>query len=126
MTIRSLASLIALVLSSACVQRTDLPIANDLLDLDRPMDQVVCHMKVLSARNSLSFHYGTYGATGSLANFRLIGDGFEVTIITPKERRYDLSAYDLAKGPETRARALKAYQSIKSGMLAPLPPACGR
>ena len=114
----------ALLSVCSCVQRTDLPVAHDLVELDRPLGEVVCHLRALSANSNLSFHYGTYGSKNSLASFRLIGEGYEVTIVTPKEHTYDVSAYDLKEGPDTRARALNAYNAIKSGMLAPLPRAC--
>ena len=119
------ATAMAVLSLCSCVQRTDKAIANDLIVLERPTDQVVCHLRVLSANNDLNFRYGTYGSQGSLASFRLIGDGYEVTIITPTERKYDMSLYDLEKSPDTRARALGAYNAVKSGLSAPLPAVCG-
>src|SRR5687768_15161058 len=78
MTMSRLAASMVLVISSSCVQRTDRPIANDLIDVGTPIEQVICQVRLLSASNDLRFHYGTYGSQGSLANFRLIGDGYEV------------------------------------------------
>lgn len=115
------------LLISACSVRTHTPVANEIIVLEMPTDELVCHVKFLSAQVGLSFHYGTFeDSFGTATTFRLIGDGYEVTIINPERSTYDLSAYDLAKRPGTAGQALNAFEQIKGGLMAPLSEECRR
>lgn len=125
LTDKLLGLLMGLLLLSACSARTHTAVANEVIELDMQTDDLVCHLKDISARNGLSFHYGTFADSfGTAATFRLIGDGYEVAIINPEMSKYDLSAYDLAKRPETANRALDAFEAVKTGMRAPLSATC--
>ena len=63
-------------------------------------DQLVCHVRNIAASQRLSFHYGTSDQPyGTLATFRLIGDGFELLLFNPeKPKTFVLDVYDMSKG----------------------------
>ena len=108
----------AALIVSACEATTYTALKNEVLELRVGGDQLVCHVRNISAVQGLSFHYGTYDEGSDLrTTFRLIGDDYEITIINPKAFSYDLSVYDMSADGAARAHAMKAYEAFRGALV---------
>jgi hypothetical protein len=118
---RSLA--FGLLLLASCSARTQLPIAEQGVELDVPMEQLVCHVRSIAEAQKLSFHYGTFEP--SKATFRLIGDGFELVAYNPEgPHAYVLQAYDMSSDGTGRGPAQHAFAAFRTALLEPVSSAC--
>ena len=117
-----------LLLASCYSARSQLPVVAEDVELRVPTEQLVCHVRSIAADQKLSFHYGTSEQTyGTMATFRLIGEGFEVVAYNPERAHtYVLQAYDMSSKGDESVRAQRAFAAFRTAFLAPVGPACAR
>ncbi len=106
-----------LLMLFACTAKTQLPVQDEEFALNLSTEQLVCQVRSIAAEQQLSFHYGTFKASGSRATFRLIGNQFEIVLYNP-EHRYVLQAYDMSANGRVRERTLLAFARFKRALLA--------
>ena len=112
---------------AACEPTTNLPLRGEVINLPLSVEQLVCHVRQVSASQGLSFHYGTSDQSfGKMATFRLIGDGYEITLVNAeKPFEYDLRVYD-ASSETADNRPVLAYSRFKRALLEPPSGECAR
>lgn len=110
----------------SCKATTQLPVTTDEITVRVGVDELVCHVRGLSAEQNLSFHYGTFtGNGGGQATFRLIGDLFEITMVRWNSRPvYELHAYDTSKDARARQQAARGLEHFKAALLERLGQEC--
>jgi len=115
-----------LLLLSACQTRTYLPVEMEKVEVRLSTEQLVCHVRSIADAQKLSFHYGTSEQSyGSLATFRLIGDGIELTLVNPERAHtFDLRAYDKTSGGTRAVPARRAFAAFRTALRGPISPAC--
>ena len=103
----------AALLLAACKVTTQLPVSRELLELQLKPDELVCHVRTISEGQNLDFHYGTSQQSfGTMATFRLIGDGIEITLVNDqRQSEYDLRAYDEGASQSQTEKAFAAFKA---------------
>ena len=113
---------------SACEITTNLPVKREILNLSLNTEELVCHVRQVSAAQGLRFHYGTSEQPfGRMATFRLIGDDYEITLVNAeKPFAYDLHVYDVSPDKTAHRRAQDAYSTFREALLGRPSSKCSR
>lgn len=105
-------------LTNACSSSQTTPALRETISLCGGTDSVTNEIREISKKSSLSFHYGTHNTEwGKQATFRLIGNGFEISIFNAfSESDYEIRALEVNSNEVDRAKMIEVYTNIKSSL----------
>lgn len=117
-----------LFLLASCEAQTQLPLVEKQVELRLSTEPLVCHIRSIADAQKLRFHYGTSEQPfGTMATFRLIGDGFELIAYNPERAHtYVVQAYDMSSNGEANTPARHAFAAFRTALVGPLSPACSQ
>ena len=103
-----------------CHSESQLPVEETTIELTMPTEDLICHVRNASRDLHLRFYYGTSEQPyGTLATFRLIGRGFEITLYNPESpARFYLSLYDMRLQKDDAQPGRSAYRDMESRLRA--------
>ncbi len=109
------------IMLAACKSEVTLPIERSFVNIDKKKEETVCIVRTIAKLQDLSFHFGTSDQSfGSMNTFRLIGDGYEITMVNPESAtKYELRAYNKSGDAAVDVIARSQFEKFKQQLLIP-------